>query len=126
MKKLALLSALVGLLISYGAVFAELEWADPALCVNGKWLLIDSANASAIDVLVPKGAAYGDQVAGRCHTPAPAPLLPLDRVRAKGGHDDGVRVRIDGRNASPMVTVKYGDASHTESNHGQMMWFNFR
>lgn len=125
MKKFALLMALSLALLTFVPVFAELEWADPALCIDGKWLVIDSANPPAIEVIVGKGSRYGGQHAGGCTTPAPAPLLPLNRVKERGEHDD-VRVRIDGQGASPVVTVTYGLQSRTEHNHGGVMQFRFR
>ncbi len=125
MKKLALLMAVAFALCAIAPAFAQLEWEDPVLCVNGKWLLIDSANPLAVEVIVPKGAAYGDRAAGGCAIHAPAPLLPLSQVKERG-HDEGVRVRIDGRGASPVVTVSYGDESHTERNHGGVLRFRFK
>ena len=125
MKKLAFLMAAAFAFCAIAPAFAQLEWEDPALCVNGKWLLIDSATMRAIEVVVPKGAAYGDQAAGGCATHAPASLLPLSQVKERG-HDDGVRVWIDGREASPKVTVSYGDQSRTERNHGGVLYFRFK
>jgi hypothetical protein len=125
MKWLTAVFGLLLALVSVAPAFADLEWADPALCVNGKWLLIDAAATSAIQVRVPQDAAYGDQAAGHCRTAAPAPLLPLSSVKAKG-HGDTMTVVVDGSDASPVVTVSYGMRSETRRNHGREMRFEFQ
>ena len=124
MKKFSILSALVIALLSFGTAFAELEWEDPALCVNGKWLTIVAANPSAVKIVVPQGTAYGDQAAGRCTTPAPAPLVPVSAVTQKGGGHK-FTVVVNGSQATSTVVVSYGAQSETRVNHGGEMRFRF-
>ena len=125
MKKFSILIALALMLISVSVTFADLEFEDPALCVNGEWLVINAATSTAIKVTVPRGTHYGNQQEGRCKTPAPAPVLPKHAVTERGnGHT--MFVEIDGRNASkPIVTVSYDDVTFTEQNRGGMMKFKF-
>ncbi len=125
MKKLALLLALLLALASFAPVFAELEWGDPALCVAGKWLVVDAAAPSAVELTVPEGTVYGDQVAGGCSTPAATAVLPLSVVTEKGGGHK-LTVRVDGSSASPMVTVTYGSESQTQLNDGGTLKFKFK
>jgi hypothetical protein len=126
MKKLSLLFAVVLAFVSIGTVRAGFDWADPSLCVEGKWLVIDAAHADGVEVVLPEHSAYGDQKAGHCKTPAPAPLLAMSSVKVRG-EANFIKVMVDGKFAStPMVTVTYGDAVKTAQNHGDKMYFTFR
>ena len=104
--------------------FADLEWADPSLCVNGKWLMINAADNSAIQVQLPEGSVYGDQAEGNCATAATAPVMSASQVMV-GGHGHSMTVVIDGGSASQPVTVSYGDKSQTRHNSGHDMHFQF-
>ena len=74
---------------------------------------------------MPEGTRYGNQAAGGCTTPAPAPLLPLTVVTGRG-HGDIITVNIDGASASPVVKVRYGSDQKSRANHGEEMKFKFR
>jgi hypothetical protein len=78
-----------------------------------------------VKIAVPEGTRYGNQAAGGCTTPAPAPLLPLTVVTGRG-HGDNITVNIDGANASPVVKVRYGADQKSRVNHGEAMKFKFR
>lgn len=123
MRKFALLFAVAFMALASSRAFADVEWADPSLCVAGNWLVIASANADAIHVTVPSETAYGDQAAGGCTTPAPQSLLSLSSVTARG--EGGMRVMIDGRQASPDVVVTYGALVQAHANSGGRMHFRF-
>ena len=123
MKKFTLLFVVALMALANGHAFADLEWADPSLCVAGNWLMIDSANTAGIHVTVPHGVHYGDQAAGGCTTAAPAQVLPASAVTVRG--EDGLRVMIDGRQASPKVSVSYDGRVRTHKNDGGRMEFNF-
>jgi len=125
MKKAAVVIALVLALVAVVPAFADLEWADPTLCVNGEWLVVNAANSSSIQVQLPRSAAFGDQADGQCTTPASAPLLPASQVSVRG-NGAVMMVVIDGANASQPVTVSYGAQSHTRSNNGHDMHFGFQ
>lgn len=125
MKKFSIVFAAILLVVSAGMAQAALEWEDPALCIEGQWLVIDAAHISAIKVVVPEGTHYGSQAAGGCTTPAPAPLLPLTVVNGRG-HGDNLTVNIDGASASPVVKVRYGADQKSRVNHGEEMKFKFR
>jgi hypothetical protein len=125
MKRLAGVFALVLVLVAVVPAFADLEWADPTLCVNGQWLVINAANSTSINVQLPRSAAYGDQAAGQCTTPASAPLLPASQVTERG-NGAVMMVVVDGANASQPVTVSYGAQSYTRSNNGHDMHFGFQ
>jgi hypothetical protein len=127
-KKMKLLTGVFALVLVFVAVvpaFADLEWADPALCVNGQWLMVDAAANSSIQVQLPHSASFGDQAAGQCTTPAPAPLLPTSQVTVRG-NGAVMMVVVDGANASPSVTVSYGAQAGTHSNNGHDMHFGFQ
>jgi hypothetical protein len=126
MKKFSILIALALMLVSVSVTFADLEFEDPALCVNGEWLVIDAAKSSAVKVTVPRGAHYGNQREGRCRTPAPAPVLPKSSVTERGnGHL--MFVEINGRGASkPTVTASYAGVTFVKQNHGGMIKFKFQ
>ena len=125
MKKLAGVFAIVLVLVAVVPAFADLEWADPTLCVNGQWLMVNAADPSSIQVQLPRSAAYGDQAAGQCTTPAAAPLLPSSQVTVRG-NGAVMMVVVDGANASQPVTVGYGAQSYTRSNNGHDMHFGFQ
>jgi hypothetical protein len=123
MKKFTLLFVVALMVLANGRAFADLEWADPSLCVAGKWLVINAANAPGIVVTVPQGVAYGDQAAGGCATAAPAPLLPLSSVTVHGANN--LKVMIDGKQASPVVNVSYGDKAMSRENDGGKLKYQF-
>jgi hypothetical protein len=126
MKKLAFVLLLTAMLMSLSLPFASaaMDFEDPALCVNGKWLLVDAALPSAIKVVVPDDARYGDQKAGGCKTPAPVNLA-ITVVRESNAQHI-MRVMVDGSKASvPTISVAYGDAVHTKKNSGKLMVFTF-
>lgn len=124
MKKYSLLIAVFMLFASFGMAQAALEWEDPALCVDGHWLVIDAAHPMAVKIVVPQGTHFGDQAAGRCKTPAPAPLLPNSVVNVRG-HNEMMTVTIDGDGASSPVTVSYDGKTYVRTNHGETMNFKF-
>jgi hypothetical protein len=127
MKKLIFVFALVAVLLSLSlpVVLAGMDFEDPALCVEGKWLLVDAAHPGAIKVTVPEDARYGNQQQGGCTTPGPD--VPLIQVVKERGERHVMRVWVDGKQAStPQVTVSYGDAVHVKPNNGKgalNFWF---
>jgi hypothetical protein len=126
MKKFlfALMLVALTLPLSLSMVSAAMDFEDPALCVNGKWLLVDAALPAAITVVVPDDARYGDQKAGGCKTPAP--VSQTITVVKEGNAQHMMRVLVDGSKASvPTITVAYGDAVHTKKNNGRLMVFTF-
>ena len=126
LKKFTVLFALMAMLFAATPSWASVDFEDPALCINGEWLVVNAATAQATHVFVPKGARYGDQREGGCQTPPPAPLFPKSVVSERG---DGnmLHVMIDGRGASkPSVTVSYGAETQTKQNHGEPMHFEFK
>ena len=66
MKKMLLVLPLAVLLLtlSIGVAVARYDYEDPALCVAGKWLLVDAASPAGVTVFVPEDTAYGNQKAG--------------------------------------------------------------
>lgn len=125
MKRLTGVFAIMLVLFAVVPAFADLEWADPALCVNGQWLVVNAADNSSIQVQLPGSAAYGNQAAGQCATPAPAPILPASQITVRG-NGAVMMVVVDGANASQPVTVSYGAQSNTRSNNGHSMHFGFQ
>ncbi len=126
MKKTFLVLPLAVLLLTLtiGVASARYQYEDPALCVAGKWLIVDAANPSAVKVFVPEDVPYGDQQAGGCTTPGPNVAL-LQIVKEKGDHAT-LQVQIDGKNATtPSVTVSYGDVVTVKANKGKGT-LNFR
>lgn len=126
MKKLLFTFALIAVLMSLSLPFASaaMDFEDPALCVNGKWLLVDAALPSAIKVVVPDDARYGDQKAGGCKTPAP--VAHAITVVKEGNAQHMMQVWVDGSQASvPTLTVSYGDEVKTKKNNGKPMVFTF-
>lgn len=126
MKKLIVVFALVAALTTLSLSFATaaMDFEDPALCVNGKWLLVDAAHPSAVQVFVPDDARYGDQKAGGCKTPAPVNVY-LTAVKETNA-EHLMRVWVDGSQAStPSITVSYGNAVETKKNTGKWMMFTF-
>lgn len=126
MKKHVFVLALAVMLMSLSLPIASaaMDFEDPALCVNGKWLLVDAALPSAIKVVVPDDARYGDQIAGGCKTPAPVDLAIT--VVKEGNAQHLMQVWVDGSKASvPTLTVAYGDEVKTKKNNGKPMVFTF-
>ncbi len=126
MKKLLLLIPLVLVLVALtmSIAGASVSYSDPALCVAGKWLIVDAANQAAVRVTVPQDVAYGNQQQGGCKTPGPA--VPIIKVVRENRTDHVMTVWIDGDHAStPKVQVTYGRAKQTLPNFGQNMMFFF-
>lgn len=126
MKKLIVVFALVAALTTLSLSFATaaMDFEDPALCVNGKWLLVDAAHPSAVKVLVPDDAHYGDQKAGGCKTPAPVNQFITNVKETNAEHL--MRVWVDGSQAStPTITVSYGNVVETKKNTGRWIMFTF-
>jgi len=126
MKKMLFVGVLVVALMTLviPVVSASWDYDDPALCVNGQWLMVDAALPSGIQVVVPEGAHFGNRAAGHCATPAPAKGA-ITKVRA-GVADHLMTVWVDGSVAStPTITVSYGNAVRTRPNTGKMMLFVF-
>ncbi|MBI5029843.1 MAG: hypothetical protein HZB51_04900 [Chloroflexi bacterium] len=126
MKKMLFVSALAVALLMFAIpiVSAGMDFDDPALCVNGTWLLVDAAQPSAIKVVVPDDAKYGDQKAGKCKTPSPAPHL-ITNVK-EGPVDHLMTVWVDGSKAStPTITASYGKEVQTRKNNGKLVVFVF-
>ncbi len=120
MKKMAFTSLLVVLLLSLtiGVVGAAMDMEDPALCVSGEWLLINAAQPSAVQVVLPEGTAYGPSAG--CKMPPPNSALVLDsRVVLRLGHAEKMMVVVDGKQATPSVNVTYGAQSRTVKNNGK-------
>jgi hypothetical protein len=120
MKKLIVILplALVLLSLTIGIAGAGYGYADPALCVAGKWLVVNAAKDSAVTVFVPEDSKYGNQIQGGCTTPGPnVPIIQT--VKEKGEHRLMV-VQIDGKNAStPSVSVTYGNRPKVQNNNGR-------
>ena len=124
MKKLMIVLPLAVLMISlsFAIASAGVDWEDPALCVEGQWLLVDAAHPAAVTVSLPEGTRYGDQAAGGCTTPGPAvPIIQV--VKERGGHE--MKVQVDGKNATPTVKASFGNVSQTKSNNGKQT-LNFK
>ncbi len=122
MKKLIVLFTLALLLTTFGSALAYIEFDDPALCVDGQWLLVNAADQSAVHVFLPQGTPYGDE--GGCTTEPPAPVFIKDVV-VETGRLHTMFVTVDGKKASETVTVSYEGKSRTLKNHGWMMLFPF-
>ena len=123
MKKMLVVLPLAVLLLTLtiGVAGAGYAYEDPALCVASQWLVVNAASHTAVTVSLPEGTPYGAQ--GGCTMPAPA-AQTLNVVKERGeGHV--MLVRVDGKSASPTVTVSYGDVSITKENNGKEM-LNFK
>jgi hypothetical protein len=127
MKKLLVVLPLAILLVALTISWAGagMDYEDPKLCVEGKWLLVIVADPSAITVSLPEDVRYGNQQQGRCSTPGPnAPLITQVNAR---GHGSQMRVQVDGARATPTVTVSYGADTQVRKNNGHStLNFNFR
>lgn len=120
MKKMLVVLPLAVLLLTLtiGIAGAAYGYEDPALCVAGKWLMVDAASPSAVTVFVPEDTRYGDQKAGGCKVARSS--VPLIQIVKERGEGQNMRVQIDGKNAStPQVHVTYGDEVLTKSNKGK-------
>jgi hypothetical protein len=107
---------LVALTISW--VGAGMDYEDPKLCVEGKWLLVNAAHPAGVKVFVPEGTRYGDQQQGGCSTPGPDVPMITNVVPRGGGHV--MRVQVDGAQASrPLVKAKYGVVTEARFNNGR-------
>lgn len=126
MKKMLFVVVLVVslLMVAIPIASAGMDFEDPALCVNGQWLLVDAALPAGIHVVVPEDAHYGNQAAGHCATPAPA--NPAITKVKEGELDHLMTVWVDGSQAStPTITVSYGNTVRTKPNTGRLMLFTF-
>lgn len=120
MKKMFVVLPLAVLLLTLtiGITGAAYDYEDPALCVAGKWLLVNAARPGAVSVFVPEDIPYGDQTAGGCKTPGPN--FPQPQVVKERGEGNTMHVVVDGKDAStPTVQVSYGDATVTKANKGK-------
>jgi hypothetical protein len=119
---MVLVVALMTLVIP--VVSASWDYDDPALCVNGQWLLVDAAAPSGIQVVVPDDAVYGNKEAGHCAQPAPVTGV-ITKVK-EGDADHLMTVWVAGSVASkPTITVSYGNTVRTKPNTGRLMMFLF-
>lgn len=126
MKKMLVVLPLAVLLLTLtiGITGAAYDYEDPALCVAGKWLLVNAAHPAAITVFVPDGTPYGDWKAGGCEKRGKG--LPQPQVVKEHGEGNIMHVAVDGKNAStPEVKVSYGDTVQTQTNKGTGM-LNFQ
>lgn len=106
------------LMLTIGITGAAYDYEDPALCVAGKWLLVNAAHPAAVAVFVPEDTPYGDQQAGGCKTPGPN--FPQPKVVKERGEGNVMHVVVDGKDAStPTVQVLYGDKTVTKANNGK-------
>lgn len=126
MKKLLFVLPLAVLMLSLTLTIASagVDWEDPALCVNGQWLIVDAAQPSAVTVSLPEGTRYGDQTAGGCAIAGP--VVPLIQViKERGG--DNMKVQVNGKNATtPNVKASFGNDLQIKSNNGkQTLNFQF-
>lgn len=109
---------LVALTISWAG--AAMDYEDPKLCVEGKWLLVDAAHPAGVQVFVPQGTRYGNQQQGGCAAPGPDAPLITNIVERGGGHV--MRVAVEGAQASrPTVSASYGAVTETRHNNGRGM-----
>ena len=116
MKQVVVTTVLVALLLSvtFTVTSAGLGMEDPALCVAGKWLVVNSAAQSAVKVYVPRGTSYGD--AADCGDPPSGvtALYPGHVVKTKAGTNQ-MTVEINAKHASDPITVSYGtDQSYND------------
>jgi hypothetical protein len=128
MKKMFVVLPLAVLLLTLtiGIAGARYGYEDPALCVAGKWLVVDAAHPAAVTVSVPEDTPYGDQKAGGCKTPLPS--VPLISAVKERGEGHTMHVKVEGKGAStPTVSVSYGDTHFTKANNGKgVLNFDFR
>ncbi len=120
MKKMLVVLPLAVLLLTLtiGITGAAYDYEDPALCVAGKWLLVNAAHPGAVSVFVPEGTPYGDQQAGGCATPGPN--YPQPQVVKERGEGNTMLIMVDSKDAStPTVRVSYGDKTVTKANSGK-------
>ena len=120
MKKMFLVLPLAVLLLTLtiGVAAARYDYEDPALCVAGKWLLVDAASPAGVTVYVPEDTAYGNQKAGGCTTAGPD--VPLVRIVKERGGGHTMRVQVDGKLASvPVIVASYGKETQTKDNRGR-------
>lgn len=120
MKKLLVVPPLAILLVALtlSGAGAGMDYEDPKLCVEGKWLLVNAAHPSGVTVFLPQGVRYGDQQQGGCATPGPNVPLLTAVVRRDEHH--WMRVQVDGAQASrPIVRATYGSVSEVRFNNGR-------
>ncbi len=127
MKRIILVLVLFTLLVSISANIAMAGFGleDPALCVAGKWLIVDAAAEPGVVVLLPRGVQYGD--AGQCPPPPTGMGIYTGEVVQQIGGGHMMTVLVRGKQASePSVTVTYGSDTFTkESNGRQTLVFRF-
>jgi len=107
---------LVALTLSWAG--AGMDYEDPKLCVEGKWLTVEAADPAGVTVFLPEGVRYGDQQQGGCATPGPN--VPLLTAVVQRGEHHWMRVQVDGARASrPVVRVTYGSVTEVRANNGK-------
>jgi hypothetical protein len=120
MKKLLVVLPLAILLVALTISWAGagMDYEDPKLCVEGKWLLVNAAHPAGIKVFLPEDTRYGDATQGGCNTPGPeAPMITKVEERGNGHL---MRVVVDGAQATrPLVKVSYGAPTETRFNNGR-------
>ena len=127
MKQVVVTAVLVALLLSvtFTVTSAGLGMEDPALCVAGNWLVVDSAAQSAIKVIVPEGTVYGDDT--KCGDPPSGVTSEYSGhvVKTKAGTNQ-MTVEINAKHASDSVTVSYWGQTDTKTNLGKgRLYFTF-
>ncbi len=132
MKQLATLSLVVLAIAflavaTFGTVSAGFGYEDPAICVEGQWLVIDAAAHQGVTIYVPEGTAYGDQEEGGCATDTTATVFKgMGGIIKSRGTGSKMLVMIEGKFATPTVTVTYGDQEpQILENTGGMLWADF-
>lgn len=119
MKKLLVVLPLAVLLVALTLSWAGagMDYEDPKLCVDGKWLLVNAAHPSGVTVFLPEGVRYGNQQQGGCATPGPD--VPLLTAVVQRGEHHWMRVQVDGAQASrPIVRATYGPVTEARFNNG--------
>ncbi|MCI0475019.1 MAG: hypothetical protein L0Y55_02120 [Anaerolineales bacterium] len=107
---------LMALTISWAG--AGMDYEDPKLCVEGKWLLVNAAHPSGVKVFLPEGTRYGNAAQGGCATPGPD--VPMIQVVVVRGEHHWMRVQVDGAQATrPVVRTSYGTFTETRFNNGR-------
>ena len=118
MKKLSILFVILVMLVTASTAFARLDFMDPVLCVAGHWLVVNAANESVVQVILPEGTPYGD--AGHCTGPAPVAPVITNVVTQKGlGFLMTVLLTDSSQASTPTVTAAYGSVSKTHLNFGK-------
>ncbi|MCI0477335.1 MAG: hypothetical protein L0Y55_13895 [Anaerolineales bacterium] len=120
MKKLLVVLPLAILLVALTISWAGagMDYEDPKLCVEGKWLLVNAAHPSGVTVYLPNDTRYGNAAQGGCATPGPNAPMITNVVERGGGH--WMRVVVEGAQATrPLVKASYGAITETRFNNGR-------